>query len=146
MIEVTEPHNRVLTIGAVSLTRARVNKQTHAVLVEILEELDQLLHKCEFVRDAPFNSISMIVRWGLQNDPKPQYQRMNKKYQSLDLSIEIDIRGLDKATREVVYRRQIEPILRILILIGEKYGCPTVTLRERLESLPPLEKCEGSPE
>lgn len=83
-------HNRKLVIGGVALTIARENRYTMEVLGDVRDELEKILINNNYFDNVPFSMIGLILRYGLKNDEEPRYQRINKKYGDLPLSIELD--------------------------------------------------------
>jgi len=78
---ITKPsHNRKLAFSGVSLTKARLNKQSGKALDSIRDEVEKFIIDSEYLLDAPFSWITIAVRYGLKNDDKPSYQPINKKY------------------------------------------------------------------
>jgi hypothetical protein len=56
-------NQRILLIGGVSLVKGRV-REAGPAMREICDELEPLLQDIDFVVNAPFNTISMIIRFG----------------------------------------------------------------------------------
>ena len=125
-------HNRKLVIGAVSLTQARLRgvKDMQA-LTEIRDELEKEIVESRYLNDAPFRWVGLIIRYGVNNDNKPEYSRINKKHGDLPLAIEIDTRRMIDASYEELLRIFRRASLISLIDAGKKYNLPT----DRLEKL-----------
>ena len=77
-------HNRKLVIGAVALVKARIRNSIVA-FEEARDYVEEVLISFDWLRDAPFKWVGIIVRYGLKNDDFPTFQNVNKKmviYQS----------------------------------------------------------------
>jgi hypothetical protein len=112
-----------LCISAVSLTKARSPKNTWKHEVHISRKLSEEIIASGFIEKAPFSRIGIMIRYGLVNEDKPHYQRIDKKYNELPLAIEIDThdllnaKGNDVQLYKVLYR----PVLLSLIDVARKY-------------------------
>lgn len=83
-------HNRKLVLGGVSLTKERPNRFAMDVMNEIRDEFEFIIINTDFLKGAPFSWIGLILRYGLVNAVNPEYQKVNKKYGDLPVSIELD--------------------------------------------------------
>jgi len=85
--------------------------------------------------EAPFSWVTIAIRYGLKNDDKPSYQKINKKYGDLPLAIEIDTHELiDAAPHELklIYKKAV---LKALVHAGHRFQRPTEGLEAMLESV-----------
>lgn len=119
---------RRLAIGGVALVEARLGK-INPVLMQILEEFNQWLLDDGWPGPAPFQYVSLIIRFGLKDDLEPEIGRVNKKYGELAVSIEVDTHPLLKRDMEVA--RQVFQRATALALLGvaQKYSIPSPILR-----------------
>src|SRR5690349_2081583 len=123
-------HNRRLVIGGVALTKARVRpaKAAAAAMARVRDELEQELIESNYLKDAPFTWVSLIIREGLIDKPEPHYGKIDRKDGELPLAVGINVhRQLNAHENEIVqvYRRAT---LTALIHAGEKHGLPVVRL------------------
>ena len=63
---VVPPHGRRLGIVGVSLTKARLPKDSGAVLEEVRDEFESLLDATGYLKDAPFSWVTVALRYGLR--------------------------------------------------------------------------------
>jgi hypothetical protein len=133
-------HNRKLVIGGVTLTTARSNRHDIAVGTEVQDELERVMMATRFLENAPFQWVGLILRYGLKNDEKPTYQRINQKHGDLPVAIELDTRELQHASREELKDIFTIATLRVLIDIGQEFGLPTDEFRAMLR-----QKLGGAP-
>ena len=127
-------HNRKLVIGGVALVKARL-KNTGPAMVSVCGELEKVLADSEFFANAPFSWISLIIRYGLENNFEPVYQRSNKTHGDLSASIEVDthpLLGADlEATKAVFRRATIEALLHVAL----KYNLQAKPLEDYRQGL-----------
>ena len=129
------PHERKLGLGGVALTLRRVSRHTGQALNEAGDEYERLVVESGYLEGAPFSWVSLIIHYGLKYDEVPTYQKINKRYGDLPLSIEVDTHDLIDASLHQAKLIFGKAILRALIHAGEKYERPTGRLEEALESL-----------
>ena len=128
-------HNRKLVIGGVALTMARISAKVNASVVSrVRDELEQEMIRYNYLNDAPFKWVGLIIRKGLVDETEPHYEKINQKDGDLPLAIEIDTHRLLGASEDemaAVYRKAT---LTALIHAGEKYRLPVDRLRVLLEA------------
>jgi Immunity protein 39 len=122
-------HNRKLVLGAVALTKAKVRGDM-PVMKEVRDELEQLLVKSCYLDGAPFRWVGVILRYGLKNDTKPVYEKINEKEGDLPLAIEIDTSQLVDADHDSLKRQLTVATLNALIDAGHKYSLKVSELEE----------------
>ncbi len=131
----TEKHNRKLGLVGVSLTKARPPPHDIEVGTEIMDELGPVLDSSGYLDEASFEWVTVALRYGLKNEEKPHYQRINKKYGDLPLAIELDTNELIESDREGLKRLFILATLRALIHAGQKYNLPIQPLEKLRDDL-----------
>ena len=128
-------HNRKLAIGGVALTKGRIpHKLNVAAAHRVRDELEQEIIESDYLDDAPFKWVGLIVRYGLVDEAKPRYQKIDPKDGELPLAIEIDFHrllGVSEDEMAAVYRKAT---LIALVHAGEKYGLPTKRLKSLLDA------------
>ena len=121
---------RVLLIGGVSLIKGRV-REAGLAMKEICDELEPFLNEIGYVNEAPFKTVSLIVRFGEKTDLKPDYDPINKRYSELPVAVEMELASLRTASKEVVKNTFVIATIDVLIDVAKKYGLPA----QQLESL-----------
>lgn len=119
---------RVLLIGGVSLVKGRV-KEAGPVMREICDELEPMLNNMGFLDNAPFKTISMIIRFGERNNLTPQYDPINKRHSELPVAVELELASLRTASKEVVKSAFVTATIDVLLDVSEKYGLPNASLK-----------------
>lgn len=128
-------HGRKIAFSAVALTMANNNEHGYKVFSEWQTTLEPILIDVEFYKNTPFSWITLVVRYGLKNDPEPEYKKINKKYGDLPLAIEIDVNETVGASFEEMKTIIGRTILKSVIHVGRKYECPTDEFEKMLENL-----------
>jgi len=125
-------HNRKLVLGGASLTMARSNRYDIEVGMEIMDELEQVMHSTGYLENAPFKWVGLILRYGLKNEDEPHYQRINKKHGDLPVAIELDTHDLQHASRDELKEIFTIATLKVLVHVAQKYGLPGDRFAEML--------------
>ena len=136
MIANIPPHNRKLGLNGVALTKQRNNPHDVKALTAVRDEIEKVIIDSEYLEGAPFSWVTIAVRYGLNNDDKPSYQSVNKRYGDLPLSIEVDTHELIDASFEELKLIFKGAVLKALIHAGKKFERPTELLEQVLKSLP----------
>jgi len=127
------PHNRKLGIMGVSLTKARPNRHDLPAMEAVQDEIESVIIDSGYLINAPFNWVTISLRYGLKDEQTPHYQKINKKYGDLPLAIEIDTHRLLDASLEQLKGIFREAVVKALVHAGEKYKLPTDHLKEILQ-------------
>lgn len=119
---------RFLLLGGVGLVKGRIREANRA-LVAVCDELDPVLKTSGFRKEAPFNRLDGIIRFGENNNYDPELERI--KDNGLPFAIEVEMTPLRAADFETVKNAFRLATISALITIGKKYQLPI----EQLESL-----------
>jgi hypothetical protein len=109
---------------------ARVPKTDFEAFAAVRAELEPILVAPDYLKDAPFSWVTLVMRYGLKNEENPHYGRISRKYGDLPLSIEVDVHEMLGASMDelrIVFGRAT---LRALTHAGEKYRRPVDALRD----------------
>lgn len=128
-------HNRKISLGGTSLTLARCNRHTSAVMIEICNEIECQIMADGYLENAPFLWVGLILRFGLKNEDQPHYQRIDTKDGELPVAIELDEHELRDASREELKQLFMIATLKTLIHIGTKYSLPQESFSKKLREL-----------
>lgn len=85
----------------------------------------------KYLDSAPFEWITIVIRYGLKNEDEPYYQQISKKYGDLPLAIEVDTLELVEEDRDGLKRLFMIATLKALIHAGQKYKLPVRALKNR---------------
>ena len=139
-------HDRKYVPGAVDLVKGRVKNDFKVV---DQDEIEKILIDSDFFNNMPFQCVGLIYRYGHQNKTVPEYQRINKKYGDLPISVELKMEILQWADQNDL--KLLKDILMIaaleaLIHVGKKYKLSTHLLeaeRSKYSVIPEtIEECE----
>ncbi len=131
----SKTHNRRLGLCGVALTEGRMPRFTIEVATQVRDELEKLLIDSGYFQDAPFEWVTVCLRYGVKNETEPRYQPINKRYHDLPLSIEVDSNVLRSSNREEMARTFERAVLRALIHAAIKYDLPAAALEASLALL-----------
>ena len=128
-------HNRNLLIGGVALVMGKL-KGDGPAMVDVCDELDPLLVSIGFFNEAPFKCVSLIIRYGLVNNTKPEYQPIIKRHGELPVAIELDMTMLKSAAKNGSLKSIfLLAMLEVLIDVGNRYHLPIERLVEERDAL-----------
>jgi hypothetical protein len=118
---------RILLIGGVSLIKGRV-KQAGPVMKEICDEVEPILKEIGFVDDAPFKTVSLIIRFGEKVDLTPDYGPIDKRHKELPVAVEMELASLRVASSDVVKKALLKATVDVLIDVAKKYDLSSKSL------------------
>ena len=118
---------RILLIGGVSLVKGRV-REAGLVMQEICNELEPLLKEIGFVDNAPFKTVSMIIRFGENTNLNPEYEPINKRHSELPVAVELELASLRTASKEVVKDAFVKATIDVLADVAHRYNLPAEPL------------------
>ena len=70
-------HNRKIGLVGVSLTEAKPPRYSLDVAAEIQDEIESLIISSGYLKNAPFDRVTISLRYGLKNEDKPHSQRIS---------------------------------------------------------------------
>lgn len=121
---------KAVLIGGVGLVKGRV-RNAGAVMVEICDELEPILRDGYYCQRAPFQTVSLIIRFGSRQNLDPEYQPIDNIHSELPMSVELEMEVLKTMDRDQLKRLFLVATLKALIHAGHEFDLPT----ERLESV-----------
>lgn len=128
-------HNRKLGLCGTAMTLERSNRYEFEVMPEIQDELEHIMIKADYLENAPFEWVTVSIRFGLKNEDVPHFGRINEKYGDIPLSIEVDVRETKGLGHEMLKEKLMKAVLKALIATGKKYDLPIDLLEERYNQL-----------
>jgi len=141
-------HDRKIVFSLFGLVLGRLKNAR--VLIPIRDALDEMLVRESFFSDAPFLWIGVTLKYGIKNDLHFVFERINKKYGDLPITLELDMQILQWADQHNLdLLRDIFMIagLEAVIQVGKKYKLPVeafVQERAKYDTIPnTIEECEG---
>jgi hypothetical protein len=126
--------NRTLLIGGVGLIRGRV-RDAGAIMVEICDELEPLLRSIGYTDQAPFKTVSLVLRFGNKTQIEPEYGHLDIKHSEMPVSIELEMSKLQSKKRDEIKRDFMIATLSVLIAVARSYGLREDALADRLANL-----------
>jgi hypothetical protein len=129
-----ESERRMLLIGGAGLVKGRV-RDAGPIMVEICNELEPVLREGYFTRSAPFQTVSLILRFGTRRCLIPEYRPVDKSHNELPLSVELEMQTLREMNRDELKHEFMVATLESLIHAGNKFMLPTAMLERSLNEL-----------
>lgn len=112
---------RILLIGGVGVVRGRI-KDAGQVMREICDDFEPLLIESNFVSEAPFKTVSLIIRFGENNGGAPIFEPINQRHKELPASIELSIAELRPLDRGALKNAFIKATIEVLEAVVKKYS------------------------
>jgi len=114
---------RHLLIGAVALVKGRVRDDGKA-MASICDEFEPHFKSENPLEGAPFDVVSLILRYGADGSKEPEVGRVNKRHSELEVAMELpmaEVRALGYDDLRALIR---ESTLNALIAVADKYDLP----------------------
>ncbi len=131
-----DPFDRKIGFVGVALVKGRVKNGIKS-RKDIEIQLDNIIRVNTIFNGAPFLSILLVYRYGIKNDFKLEFKRINKKYGDLDVALELDMQILQWADQNNLYLLHdifMIAALEALLQVCDKYKLPKeVIVEERLK-------------
>jgi hypothetical protein len=131
----TKKHNRKLGLTGAAMTTTRLPRYTIEIGTMVRDEVERMMLESGFLDGAPFEWVTVSLRYGLKNDDEPKFEAVNESYGDLPLAIELDTRELAGASREEMKLAFEIATLKALIAAGRKFDLDYSRLQERLEEI-----------
>ena len=135
----TEKKRANLSVSAVGLVQLKIkNHNTVGSVTVARDRLRKILEESGFFKEAKFTWIGLMYRYGENNNPAPEYDKIDKKDGELPIAIEIASDWIEYASfnDEAMLEQIFESTaLMALIHVGQKYKLPTEALKARLDEI-----------
>ena len=125
--------NRELLIGAVASVKGRV-KDDGKAMVRVCDELEQYFKKDNFLSNAPFDVISLIIHYGNNTIHVSEIGKINK-HSELEVSVQIAMDSLAKLDYINLEDTIRKTTLHAIIQVGQKYNLSTKTFKRILDDI-----------
>jgi len=135
MSTMTKTHNRKLGLLGAAMTTTRLPRYTIEIGTKVRDDVEGMMLDSGFLDGAPFEWVTVSLRYGLKNDDEPKFEPVNKSYGDLPLTIELDTRELAVASREEMKLAFETATLKALIAAGRRFDLEYSRLQERLEEI-----------
>lgn len=113
-----------LTIAGVSLVKHKRDKKSGVALIRLAKEFRELLSENGYFDNCPFDSISLIFRYGETENLEPDGFKINKKRGQLDVAAYVNIFNLLELTDKEVESYFRLALIEILCDIAANYDLP----------------------
>ncbi len=116
------------------MTRLRGLKDLE-VATKVQGDVEKEMIQSGYLEGAPFDFVSLMIRYGLKYDTEPEIQKISKRYCDLPLAIEVDVRDMLGANHDQLYRMFRKATLIALIAGGQEYSLKIDRLVELLREI-----------
>ena len=113
--------NRILLLGGVGIVEGRI-KGAGRIMLELCDELDPIIKQSKFYKQAPFELLNGIIRFGTKDNDEPDHEPLRNN--ELAFAVEVDMMNLKKSTKNEIKKKFLEIILGALKKIAHKYNIP----------------------
>ncbi|MCA9250108.1 MAG: immunity protein 39 [Phycisphaerales bacterium] len=117
---------RRLLIGAVALVRGGVRDDGKA-MASICDELEPYFSSESVLENAPFDCISLILRYGVASRGKPEIGRINKQHSELEVAYELSMNDIRRMDYEALRDHYRAATLETLLAVSERFGLQAET-------------------
>jgi len=100
--------------GSVGLKRGRI-KNSQKAISQLMEKINPFLVQSSFLDGAPFELISVIIRWGDNYSKVADIRKVDKRHKELPVAFEVpldELRMESVEKLEVIYAKYAIQILR----------------------------------
>jgi len=108
-------------------------KQARRLLDGVRDDVEKTIIESRQMDSAPFEFISLMIRYGLKNDASPDTGRIHQSYRDLPLTIEIDLQSIMDKDEKSVQVFFTNVVLLCVIDAFAKYRLSTELLRLRMK-------------
>jgi hypothetical protein len=117
------------------MTTTRLPRYTIEIGTKVRDDVEGMMLESGFLDGAPFDWVTVSLRYGLKNDDEPKFEAVNKSYGDLPLAIELDTRELAVASRDEMKVAFEIATLKALVAAGRKFDLEYSRLQQRLEEI-----------
>ena len=117
----------MLLIGGVGLVKGSV-KELSPSLRDVSLELDEKLKTIKWSESAPFETLSLILRYGEEKSEIIEIGRINNKYKEIEVAAQSSIKELREAQKESKLKEVVTSYAILAINeVSKKYGLPELS-------------------
>jgi hypothetical protein len=121
---------RQLLVGAVGLIKRFRLKDGGRIILEVRNELEDELTSHEYLKHAPFRTVSLIFHYGTKDDLEPSPYSIEARTESLNVAVEFDaarLRTLSPSQLKAEFRTAM---IEVLCDVAANYDLPYQFLDE----------------
>lgn len=114
---------RNLVVGAVALVKCRLKGDGQAAL-RARNELEPALQKNGFLDTAPFQTISLILRYGERDNLNPEIGDVDVRRGVLPVAVELDAKRLQGVDKEALAEEFRTVMIEVLCDVAANFDLP----------------------
>ena len=116
-------NTRILLFGGVYLVPGNL-KHAGPLMVEVCDEFEPELMRNDYVKKAPFDTVSLILRFGESDQFDPEIGNVDKRYGELPVTIVFDFARLKGMERPMLREEFRTAALEVLCDIAANFDLP----------------------
>ena len=113
------------------MVRGRV-RDAGTIMVEICDELEPVLQAITYLEQAPFRTVSLIIRFGSKRNSVLEYGPLDRKHSELPVAVELEMRALARMSRDDIKKEFLNVTVSALVDVAQRYGLPYEPLVQKL--------------
>jgi hypothetical protein len=114
---------RCLLVGGVARIKGRLRSGGKALLAA-RNSLEGSLRENEFLKSAPFKTVSLIIRCGDRDDLNPDFGVIDKRTLELPIAIELDLKRLQMLTDGQIVEEFRLAMIEVLCDVAANFDLP----------------------
>lgn len=130
-----QQHNRRLGLCGAALTTVRIPRFDIQTMAAVRDKLEAIIDKSGYLYGAPFEWVTISLRYGLKNEDEPHFEPISKKYADLPLSIELDTNELISCSREEMQKAFEIASLKALLHAGRRFNLSCSELEAQFDAI-----------
>jgi hypothetical protein len=117
------PNIRNLIVGGVSMVKCKVRRYGPAILAA-RNRIETALEENGYLAEAPFRTVSLIVRFGTYNNPTPEIGEIDERRSFLPVDVELDANHLATIDSEALEQHFYVVMIEVLCDVAANYDLP----------------------
>ncbi|AMO24180.1 hypothetical protein UC35_16720 [Ramlibacter tataouinensis] len=110
-------------MGAVSLVKCRIKDHGRAALAA-RNSLEPALEANGFLKDAPFRTVSLILRYGDRDNLNPDIGDVDARRSALPVAVELDAKRLEKLDLNTLTEEFRSVMIELLCDVAANFDLP----------------------
>ena len=119
----SELNIRNLVVGGVSLVKCKVKRYGPAILAA-RNKIETALEENGYLAEAPFRTVSLILRFGTYNNPTPEIGKIDSRRRLLPVAVELDANDLATIDLQGLERHFHGVMIEVLCDVAANFDLP----------------------
>jgi Immunity protein 39 len=119
----TQATKRALLIGGVSTVKGRI-KLAGPSIVAVCDEFEPILQAEGYLANAPFDTVSLVFRFGEAEDLDPEIDKINKRHNELPVAISFSMEELSAMDQVNLTEKFRASVIEVLCDVAANFDLP----------------------